>query len=931
MSLSLQQVFTRVKLRLSNLRPPQHSRMVWLMAGLVLIGFFLRTYHLDAKDIWVDEANPWYFATLPLLVSIRAGFSGGAINSTADPTYNILLHYWIELTGSTLYGLRYLSVILNLLGAAYLGRVAARGFGWRAGLAALAVGMIAPVWIFFSQEMRPYAFTPALMLVMVEAAIRIAKTGGRKPWPWVMLAVGEALAVYTHGFMIVAVFAINLWIAVLWLRLDRKWLFLRDWVISQVGAVAALGPVLALLVARSSGIHNPFTVALDPASFASMLWSYLMGVPWENVFDPIALRLWAALALISAGLALAIGLRRAGKRLLADLTWLVLGLSLLMFIYDQRDPSFVPRYAVFITGPLFVVLGVLAAMGWEAASRARWLSWLLALTLLIDAGASIGGLYAGSLVGFRHPSTLAVSKALKGDFGAQDGVVVVAPHDFTVNYYGHGDAPLVFSRFDEGIEKPADILAFAQGKNRIGVLRNNNEHSDSRRILPFYLARYGALTRRQIFEGYDLSTYRLDPAAAIQMASFQPTNFNFGDLQLTGTSIASGGSVTVALRWATPAGLQLTHRYVAAIRLTDTTTNWDLGESDMLLYSDSGLPTDWWTPGQGTTQYFVIPLLPGTPPIDADLFVTVYDQATGKPLDLRDAAGAPAGQQAHLGSVKLGPAPDSWAYDEDQRPWRLTPVDSPVISGALVDQPSVAPGASLGVTLAWSAAPDSPDVQQSRIQLERNGVILGQAAGPPLEGRPAAQVEPGKTWLDRRLVRLAMDATTGPADLVVVVGSRQIRLASVDVSGVPRQMTPPEVQTPFEAVFGGSMKLIGFQIDAPSPLTSAATIQLTLYWQALADGAPNANYKVFAHILAADGHLVGQHDGVPAGETRPFSGWLSGEYVTDEHPMVFTEPYTGSIQVQVGLYDAVTLQRVPTADGSDSVLLPVKLQVEAKP
>jgi hypothetical protein len=47
--------------------------------------------------------------------------------------------------------------------------------------------------------------------------------------------------------------------------------------------------------------------------------------------------------------------------------------------------------------------------------------------------------------------------------------------------------------------------------------------------------------------------------------------------------------------------------------------------------------------------------------------------------------------------------------------------------------------------------------------------------------------------------------------------------------------------------------------------------------------------------------------------------------------MVFVEPYSGPAQIQIGLYDAVTLQRVLAADGSDAVLLPVRLQVEAKP
>jgi hypothetical protein len=902
------------------------------MVGLILFGFLLRILHLDAKSIWVDEANPWYFASIPLLESIRQGFTGSAINSSADPTYGILLHYWIILTGNTLFGLRYLSVILNLLGAAYLGRVTARAFGWRAGRAALFVGMIAPVWVYFSQEIRPYSFTPALTLVMVEAVIRISKSGGLKPWPWVMLAVAEALAVYTHGFMAVAAAGINVWVGFLWLRTLRtpvRWTWLRNWVFSQIGVVILLGPVLALLLARSGGIQNPFTVPLDPIHFASLLWSYFMGIPWENVFDPITLRIWAGLAILLMGLALAVALRQPGRRPLADLAWLVLGLAVLMFIYDQRDPSFHPRYAVFITGPLFMLLGVLISKTWgvQFAPR-RWLSVALTLCLVIISASSISSLYSGGLSGFRHPDTIGVANTLKETFGPEDGVVVVAPHDFTTDYYGHGDAPLAFSRFDEGVETPADLLSFVEGKKRIGVLRNNNEHSDSRRILPFYLERYGSLVKRQYFEGYDLSTYRLDPDAPIQQIELEPATFNFGDLQITGMSVASGDSVTIALRWATPPSIQLTNRYVAAVRLTDKTTNWDLGESDMLLYGDGGQPTDWWLPGETTTQYFVIPLQPGTPPIDVDISVTVYDQATGKPLDLRDQAGNPAGQQAQLGSITLGKAPESWAYEDTQRPWKLNPITSEAISGVLIDQPTVAPGGMLGVTIQWAIPPDDPRLKSAMLALREDEAVIAQDDASPLQGRTPAEEMP---WLDRRLIHIDGKTPNGAATLVALVGDQEILLGTVAIEGILHEMSAPTDITPFDAVFGGKIKLIGYRLDAPEPLTGSDTVAITLYWQSLADSPFDGSFKVFAHLLAEDGHLIGQHDSIPAGETRPFSGWITGEYVTDDHPMAFIEPYSGPVQIQIGLYDPATFQRVFATGGTDSVILPIRLRVESEP
>jgi hypothetical protein len=172
--------------------------------------------------------------------------------------------------------------------------------------------------------------------------------------------------------------------------------------------------------------------------------------------------------------------------------------------------------------------------------------------------------------------------------------------------------------------------------------------------------------------------------------------------------------------------------------------------------------------------------------------------------------------------------------------------------------------------------------------------------------------------------------STGPATLVAFVGGQSVDLGVIDIEGTPHQMVPPTNIDPLDAVFGGSVKLVGYRLSAPDPLTSDDTVLLTLFWQALMDGAPGANYKVFTQMLGADGRLVGQHDGLPASETRPFSSWVVGEYITDGHPMTFYETYSGMIHIQVGLYDPVTLRRVLLADGKDSVVLPLGLQVESK-
>ncbi|MBN1427805.1 MAG: hypothetical protein JXB07_05420 [Anaerolineae bacterium] len=901
------------------------------MAIILLVGYALRVYHLDVKDIWVDEAYLWSFARLPMAESVLLGFATGPINSNADPLCNILLHVWIVLTGHSLFALRYFSVLVNLIGAAYLGRVTARVFGARAGKVALAVGIIAPLWLFYSQEIRPYALTPALMLIMIDAVLQIGQGKYRRVWPWVWLIIGEVLALYTHGFMAFGVLGINLWLGALWLRQMRHpwhWIWLRNWSASQVAALMLLSPSIPVYLARTGGFSNPFVPPVTGPAFANELWAYLMGIPREQATDFIPMHMPVIMALILAWVGLSISLRRRTARPLADLVWLVLGIASLAFVYTLRDPSVHPRYLVFLTGPLFIVLGVVIADVWEAGRWKRWPGVLLATMLALTSAIGATNLYEGRYSGYRHAASRAVTDTLKAEFGAQDGIIMVDAHDFTLDYYGIGEAPLGWARLDDGIDSIASVVAFIDGKQRIALLRNTNEISDRRKIVPFYLERFGSLVSRQYFSGYDLATYRLDAGVSPELMTLEPVDFSWGFLDLTRKSVASGDAVTVAIEWKATADFVPGTRYAASIRLVDPTTEWIIAGDDALLLDSNGYPTDHWLPGQHTGQYFVLPLQPGTPPIDAELIVTLYNTVTGQAINLQDANGAPMGQQAMIGTVTLGPAPAQWAYEE-RRFWQLSPIeDSNLLSGYALAKPATSPGGTLGVTLSWLISPNELQDKQVTLQLVQGDQIVAEDDGSALQGRRPADVSAGQSWLDRRLLHVSGDAQSGPADLVLRIDRDRIFLTSLEIAGFERILQLPDIEVPLEATFGDAIRLLGYRLDIPDPLTSQDTLTLTLYWQALMDGAPDANIKVTAQMLGANGGVVGQHDGVPVYESRPFSGWLAGEYIIDEHPMTFHEPYTGPIRIQIGLYDPITGLRLLTTEGSDAVELPIILTVE---
>jgi hypothetical protein len=61
---------------------------------------------------------------------------------------------------------------------------------------------------------------------------------------------------------------------------------------------------------------------------------------------------------------------------------------------------------------------------------------------------------------------------------------------------------------------------------------------------------------------------------------------------------------------------------------------------------------------------------------------------------------------------------------------------------------------------------------------------------------------------------------------------------------------------------------------------------------------------------------------VPAGWTRPTTGWLPGEVIVDTHTLAIPpDAPAGTYTLQSGLYDPDTGVRLADATGADAILL----------
>jgi hypothetical protein len=137
-------------------------------------------------------------------------------------------------------------------------------------------------------------------------------------------------------------------------------------------------------------------------------------------------------------------------------------------------------------------------------------------------------------------------------------------------------------------------------------------------------------------------------------------------------------------------------------------------------------------------------------------------------------------------------------------------------------------------------------------------------------------------------------------------------LAMMQRQAQPADYTPTAVA----ATFGAEAQLVGFHLD-PAELRPGGASTVTLNWLALR--RPEADYKVFLHLIDQTGALWAQHDGEPGFFFTPTTRWQQGEFMEDFHTLGWREgetPPAGRFQLFAGLYDPATGQRLPVLDAA---------------
>ncbi len=177
---------------------------LWVIP-LILFGFFIFVYQLDRVPLWSDEG--WTIAATNADVSLVETVTDWIAIDVHPPLYFLQLNLWRDFTGDSVFAMRYLAVLVAVIGVALAYRLGRDLYSHRAGMiAALLFGLHDFVRV-LAQEVRHYPQPMALVLLCAWLYWRLwQKPTARRIIP---LAIAGAALLYTHywgGFVLLGLF-----------------------------------------------------------------------------------------------------------------------------------------------------------------------------------------------------------------------------------------------------------------------------------------------------------------------------------------------------------------------------------------------------------------------------------------------------------------------------------------------------------------------------------------------------------------------------------------------------------------------------------------------------------------------------------------------------------------------------------------------------
>ena len=932
-----------------------------LLILLIFLALGLRVLGLSWQPLWWDEGYSLYASSLPI---------GAMIMETAEdihpPLYYVLLHLWEGLAGTTPASVRLFSVFIGVVTVLLIFQIAKHLGGYKLAWFAGLIAAVNPFLVYYSQEVRMYALATFLGLLSTYLMfLWLEVQSGRQEMSsrlllTVYLAVTVA-ALYTHYYTAFIPLAQTVFVLLYY----RRRCLLRWLTWQSILAIAYLPWLIFTVTKLTSYVSGKVSIEQsDPLGPLDFLLRHLMAFSLGHLSADWSSLYWVSLLFLALAILGTVKARKVVNRTIQIMFWPILilvsllGAYLINLVYPFNPLGF-ERLLLFAAPGYCLMIAVGCLYLWQTK---RLLAGLTLSIVLATSGLSLWVFYSTP----RYTADDYRSLLAQVKIGTQPGDAVLNLYPWQIGYfrsYCGADTPYLEaafkqnwpSRWDDPTLLPNYVDNLMTHRARVWF----PAHQTGGRILERELETYLATNYHTITSEWGNPHTRLFLFSNADDLIWEESSVNFGDhVRLVGYGLnqnpvsAGGGAVTVELGWQLVSDLK--EPYYVGLRLVDGT--------DYTWAQRSAEPVGGLRPFGGWSQEEIIHdrqglLVPAdAPPGRYHVKVGIYRRSDDRGLDVVSPAGIPQGVEVDLGTVNVVLPQETPALGRLQIPYPravdLINPDEEIVRflGYSLLGTDYAPGDELPFVLFWQPVTSLTQDNLVNLQMvdEMGQLVVAEEAPTGLGYYPTSQWKTGYPVRDPHRIVVPPETPEGEYMIwiglspsgsrpgFVVKGTNQdfIDLHRIRTSGGrPHDFTPPQVLHALKATWGDSIQLLGHD-PFPTTIVPGETIDLTLYWKALAP--MQTVYTVFVHLLDESRMIQGQVDSIPGKGTLSTTGWVPGEYVRDTYSFqVQGDAPAGTYRLEIGIYNATTGARLPvrlegSSEVTDHILLPINISVSPK-
>ncbi|MBN1579505.1 MAG: glycosyltransferase family 39 protein [Anaerolineae bacterium] len=926
------------------------NRFIWIVLALCLFSFARGVYGLGDQSLWWDESLSHYRATKPFSfiftnrINIRSGDGEFSTIDNHPPLYFVLLRLVILAAGDTEFSLRFISVVAGVLIVPLLYLCGTRLFDPLCGLLASLLGAFSPLYLWYQQEVRPYTLVTLFALLTFYTLVRVLEMGDHSRWVRVryglayVFAIAAMLSTHYLSFLLLA--AEGGILIMSWLGNRRRF----SWfLVISVGLVAVVLFAWVLpAIPRQANVSGYDFLPLHTL-LRDVFHAFALGLSADVL---VFFRWWSIVLFgIATGILFAYRKNIHWQRpawLLVCLLLPILG----MFMLSWVRPAYLGVRHLIFSSPFYYLL---LAGGVGKLYRAR-----PQVPARVLAGIGLAGVIVSMVWStqayltdpqYAKEDHRGWGQYLSEHVRADDFVAVVpAPVFELYSYYVDTDALSVELPFlgHSLAEAEARLATALQEHDRVWVAFSSTPGWANPGNVPIkWLEKHAIRTHFVQFNS---------PSTVVQVLAFRarlpvldelpdvtwnpPLNFD-DQVHLLGvnspsTFVESGHTLQLSLYWA--AAQSLDRNYRVTLSLTDRDGfSWTAIDH---IPCDGGCPTTRWPASRIIQDDVDLTLPPGVPPGQYRIHISVYPQNGGGPAlaarSLQD--GQLQGLIVPVGSINvISPAQ---RVDEDTLPIPIKTnhrYGDITLIGHTFGGGNYRPGDVLKVGLYWKARRQPrQDALFALLLVGEDGQIWAERDVNVSDTYPPSQWKKGDVIWEQYRFRVPVTVPQGEYAFYLVSkdagmrrwpwddGREALGILAVKPVGDDLVFQVPSMDSTLYANLDDKIELLGYDLEGVS-VHPGEVVSCTLYWRALQE--ISQNYTVFNHLVAADGQTWGQWDNQPQKGGLPTTRWVPGQVVADPYQIpVSADAPAGPLQLQTGMYDALTMTRLAVRDENGHVI-----------